>query len=164
MVYNLKLPKMREIEVKASIWKRIFAFIIDLAIINLLIITPFEGQFKNMPSFDNFDEQYSFYVNNNNLLLHYSKVFLAISVLALLYFAILEHKFGQTVGKMLMKIYVKPKEISFFKAILRNLFILPFFPFIILWIVDPILALTSKDGQRLEERFTQTMVVEKRYI
>lgn len=164
MAYNLKLPKSREIEMRASFWKRILAFIIDLAAINLIIITPFENSLKGLPAMESFGDSYNYLMNNPSIVSHYTSIFFAISLLSLLYFTLLEWKFGQTIGKMFMKIYVQPNGITFFKALVRNLFIIPFFPFILLWVIDPILIITSKDGQRLEEKLTSTMVVESHII
>jgi len=85
-----------------------------------------------------------------------------LSILALFYFAILEYKLGQSIGKIFMNIKVISitKKLLFWQCIGRSLFLLPVFPFFLLWAIDPLFLFFNKKGQRLSEFLTKTKVVE----
>lgn len=51
-------------------------------------------------------------------------------------------------------------RLNMLTALIRNLFIIPFFPFIILWILEPIYLMNNKNNQRLLEKLTNTMTIE----
>ncbi|MFH1605765.1 MAG: RDD family protein [Nanoarchaeota archaeon] len=153
---NLNLPKERVVKKDASIIKRFLALLIDILAINLFIISPFQKVFLK------FFNQDASIMQNISLLESVSTTTLYITmfsviVLALLYFALFEYKLSQTIGMMIMKIYVEG-EISFWKAVIRNMFIIPFFPFYILWVVDPIHLFFR--GKRFSEEMTKTRTVE----
>src|SRR3989338_11165697 len=80
-----------------SIWKRSLAYIIDLFLVNFVVTIPFSKNINNLSI--NFDLLFA--PNNNNLFL--ISLFVIFSLL--FYFSVLEYKTGQTLGKMLMKIY-----------------------------------------------------------
>ena len=107
-------------------------------------------------------ETYNYFINNpslNNAILWVS---IALSALTLSYFTILEWKLGQTLGKMILKINVKSehKTIKIWQAFVRNLFLIPVFPFIALWIIDPLFMLFTKNNQRLMEILSKSKVVQ----
>jgi hypothetical protein len=163
MARRLRLPKKRTIEVNASIFRRILAFAIDLLIINLVIATPLRRVLVDMiPLNGSFFEIYNFLLNNSELNKTIMWISLALSTLTILYFAILEWKLGQTIGKVLLKVHVKSdsKEFKLWQAIIRNLFLLPFFPFVLLWVIDPLFMLFTKNSQRLTEIFSKSKVVQ----
>jgi uncharacterized RDD family membrane protein YckC len=140
----------------AGFWKRALAFVYDLIIINLIIFWPFERLFSkyisNMNIFSNASITYSFPPK-----IYYAIFF--ISILALLYFTFMEYYLSQTLGMMLLNIKaIGPAEdIGFWKSMARNCFILPFFPFYILWFVEPLHLAFYKD--RLLERLTHTRTI-----
>ncbi|MBU1201419.1 MAG: RDD family protein [Nanoarchaeota archaeon] len=141
----------------ASIFKRLFAFILDILIINIVIISPFQKVFLKL-------------INPNSSILEmaqqlqgasslYSSIFFIV-LLSLAYFTFFEFKLLQTPGMMIFKMKVD-QELSFGKAILRNLFIIPIFPFYILWVIDPIHLLFRK--RRFLEEITNTRTIEEIY-
>ena len=98
----------------------------------------------------------------------------------------LEKKMGQTIGKMLMKIYVvdarekvageNARTLAFmasshstsdnnnlktWQLLARNLVFIPMFPFVLLWVLDPLFMFFTKTNQRLTEILGRTKVVEK---
>ena len=96
------------------------------------------------------------------------------SISIILYFFMMERKMGQTIGKMLMKIYVVDasenassrstsdnNNLRAWQLFARNLVFIPIFPFVLLWIVDPLFMLFTKTNQRLTEILSKTRVVEK---
>jgi len=159
---SLNLPKQRIFTGPALIWKRIAAFAIDFFVIEFVLGFPFQSLIKRiMPTELSYSEAYSFFMNNS----YYTKMLTALmimfSVLAILYFAILEYKLGQTVGKILMNIkVVGEKKLGFWQCIGRSLFLIPAFPFFLLWVIDPLYLFFGKKGQRLSEVLTKTKVVE----
>ena len=69
----------------------------------------------------------------------------------------------QSIGKIFTNIYVvsETKELKLWQLLVRNLFLIPFFPFVLLWIVDPAFMFFTKDNKRLSEILSKTKVVEK---
>jgi uncharacterized RDD family membrane protein YckC len=155
MPLDLNLPKKRLFKRPASLWKRLLAFIIDLILIQFLILLPFEKIFSNLKvksASDIFTMSQSMNIPTS---VYYA--FFFITVLALLYFAFFEYYLRQTIGMTIFGIYADG-EVTFWKAIIRNAFIIPAFPFYILWIIEPIHLLFYKT--RALERFTSTSTVE----
>lgn len=133
-------------EINVGFWRRTLSFIVDLMIINMVIFYPFRDIFTKHPiGWESLSEA-----------IISSEMYLAIflmSVLALMYFAFFEYYLSQTPGQMMLRIKVV-QDVGFWKAVIRNCYILPFFPFYALWIVEPIyLALY---GERLLEKITGT--------
>lgn len=162
---GLNLPRKRMMEIPAPLLKRIFSYVIDLFIINIIIITPFSSVLKKIIPTDLGTEEVIAYVQSNpGLQMFIIKIFVLIGILAVLYFTFFEYKAQQTPGKMLMREYIKPesgKELSFWSYLISNLTFIPIFPFIILWVIDPIHMFLSPKNQRLMERLTGIIVVEK---
>ena len=70
---------------------------------------------------------------------------------------------AQTIGKMLMKIYVVSDNdnIKAWQLFTRNLVFIPIFPFVLLWVLDPLFMFFTKTNQRLTEILSKTKTVEK---
>ena len=70
---------------------------------------------------------------------------------------------SQSIGKMLMKIYVisDNKVLKTWQLLVRNIVFIPIFPFVLLWILDPLFMFFTKTNQRLTEILGKTRVVEK---
>jgi len=159
----LKLPKEKRFKGPASIWKRLFAFLIDLIIIDFVIALPFRRILVNlMPAGGSYSQTFDFLIENPGFTGLLTTITLFIGILSLLYFAILEWKLGQTIGKMFMNVFVvsEKKKMKFWQAIVRSLFVLPVFPFILLWLIDPIVMFFNKDNQRLSEIFSKTKTIQ----
>jgi uncharacterized RDD family membrane protein YckC len=82
-----------------------------------------------------------------------------IFVLAMLYFIFFEYYLGQSLGQMFFDIKIQSKDdnITLMQAFLRNCFILPIFPFYILWVIEPLYLVFYKE--RLTERLTGTSTI-----
>ncbi|MEK6835701.1 MAG: RDD family protein [Nanoarchaeota archaeon] len=107
---------------EVSIWKRGFAFLIDILIIQFIVNFSFRSQIEKQISNGNLIEVYNL-INQNYIL--YQPFILKLSIvtalLSLIYFTLLEWKLNQTLGKMLLKIKVMPKRLKFWQALVRNL-------------------------------------------
>lgn len=158
---RLNLPKEKTFMGPALIWKRIAAFFIDIMIINLIVLFPFRGLFqKIIPKEYPFSEAYKL-LSSADYTGHISSISFMISILVILYFLMLEKKTGQTIGKMLMKIYVvsDTNSLKIWQLLTRNLIFIPVFPFVLLWVVDPLFMFFTKTNQRLSEILSKTRVV-----
>ncbi len=147
----------------ASILKRILALVFDILLINLIIGAPFNSLIKKIIGTEiNYSILLTSLKENEAIFSQLSTILFFISILALLYFAVMEYKFNQTIGQMVVGIYVlsEEKEIKFWQVIVSNLFILPFFPFFILWTIDPLYMFFS-NNQRLSEKIAGIKTVQK---
>lgn len=160
---GLNLPKKRTVEAPASLLSRFAAYAADILIIYYLIARPFSKITKQLLPNSDFREAYAYLQSNpeaaNVLLLST----LSMGILILIYFTYFEFKLQQTPGKMILRQYIKPVKgkLTFWNYLISNLTFLPFFPFVILWVVDPIYMIFSKDNQRLMEKVTRILVVQK---
>ncbi len=135
----------------AGNWKRVFAFLIDLAIVDLIITRPLSKLISGM-------------IDDVSDLLNFSfelfLISLFVGVLGVLYWAILEYKIGQTLGALIFKLRARSlnKGMSFPQAILRNLTKLS----VVLLLIDSINILYSEKRQRYFEVLSRTITVEER--
>lgn len=158
---RLNLPKEKLFVGPALIWKRIAAFLIDLAIINLVIFIPFRSLLaKIFPADYSFSEALKLLSSTD-----YAELITLVSslmgVFIILYFYMLEKRMRQSVGKRIMKIYIASdnKELKFWQVLVRNIVFLPVFPFFLLWILDPLFMMFTKTNQRLSEILSRTKVI-----
>ena len=161
---RLNLPKERTFIGPALIWKRIAAFFIDMLILNLIVLFPFRTLFKAViPKEYSFSEAYKLLSSSANYTSYISSIAFIMSLLIILYFLMMEKKMSQTIGKMLMRIYVVSdnNNLKAWQLLTRNLAFIPIFPFVLLWIIDPLFMFFTKTNQRLTEILSRTRVVEK---
>lgn len=148
-----------------SLWRRGFAFAIDIFIINLAVSIPFKGKLNNIigdVSNKSFLEVYS-YMNSissdemNRLVFIMSIVSLLVS---LLYFVIMEYKFGQTLGKMLFKIVVKSddKKLKLKQCLIRNITKSMFLTNLIFVLFLDLLYVIFSGNKRWTEKISNTHV------
>jgi uncharacterized RDD family membrane protein YckC len=160
---GLNLPKERTFKGPALIWKRVLAFLADILVLNLVVFFPFKKILSKMiPDLKSYSEAYNFILANQS----YSKVIVLVSVVmalfAILYFVLLQYKLKQTIGMMLFNISVisEIKKLSVLQCIIRSIFLIPIFPFFLLWIIDPLFMIFTKTNQRLSEVLSKTKTVE----
>lgn len=164
---GLNLPRERTFTGPALVWKRLLAFLADLLIINLVIFFPFKRIIqRSIPKFSSYSEAYNFLASNQSYTTTLTIVSLVMSLFAILYFALLEYKIQQTPGKMLFNISIisETKKLSFWQFIVRSLFIIPVFPFFLLWVIDPLFMFFTKTNQRLSEILSKTRTVQSYII
>ena len=154
--------KKRSFKGPASIWKRLFAFILDFFIIDLVCGYPFRRILESIVPQGSYTEILQFLVANPQLKTTLFFMSVALGFIALLYFAILEYYAGQTIGKILANITVESetKKLAFWQCLVSNLFLIPVFPLFLLWIVDPIWLIYTKGKKRLSDVLAKTKVVE----
>ena len=142
----------------AQFWKRLLAYIIDVFIISVIIVTPFMSKFESIEP-ETLAEVFA------SLSTMFSKeIILAsiiISILTLFYWCFLEYKFGQTVGKVIMRTQVSStnrKKLTLTQIITRNVSKLS----TILLVLDTIYLLVKRNDQRFTETIAKTTVVEEK--
>ena len=159
---KLNLPKEVRFEGPAAMWKRISAFLVDVFVIDFVIGQPFGILIaKAVPGTD-FGSQMKYFQNNPMIVIAVSTIMLAYGFLAMMYFAILEYKLGGSAGKLLFGIRVKEDKNcrGFFSYLVRNMFLLFIFPFMLLWVIDPVFMFINKDGRRLSEILSGTRTID----
>ena len=142
---------------EARNWKRLTAFIVDVLIVNIFIVSPLNDSIEDsLLDINNLSE-----LININVSLKLVWISVLIGVLTVLYWSILEYKLSQTIGAMLFDIRVKSvdnKKISFGRILLRNLSKIS----TLLLIVDDIHILFSDKKQRYLEKISQTATMEEK--
>ncbi len=143
----------------APLWKRVLAYIIDTFIISFIIITPFSAGFESNLEEVSFSALWSSV--SSNLTTNYLLLTLVITLLILLYWTFLEYNFGQSVGKILLRIQAvssKKGQLTLSQAFIRNVTKLSS----ILLILDTLYMLIKKSNQRYFEILSSTTVVEEK--
>ena len=150
---------------QASVLKRLGAFIVDLIIINIIILFPFRGVFESILPAAKFSEAFDFLRSPESSMI-LEVIMIAVGILTMLYFMLLEKKIAQTPGKMLFNLFVRSqgKDLKNWQLFVRSMFLIPLFPFVLLWLIDPIAMLFTKENQRLSEILSRTKVVEQYQI
>lgn len=149
----------------ASLWKRAFAYVIDIFVINLVIIMPFQKVLEDLGkgfADKGILETYKLLLQSDmqTIMPKLFLIFAAISFLSVLYWAVLEHKIGQSVGKILFNIYVKSQtnQLTFWQCFLRNVTKISTLPLIL----DASYMIFTRSYQRYFEKISKTVVVEPR--
>ena len=164
MATELDLPKKRTHLLDVSLPKRTLAFLIDLIILDFFIMSVYSLSIKKLLPNVPFSELVS-YLQVTPIIL--TKIILLLTLLGLTiltYFVYLQHKLSQTIGMHVFKLFVvssdkKKGELTLSQLIIRNLYLLPFFPFVLFWVIEPIyLAIYNK---RLLEKWSNTKLVEE---
>ncbi len=157
---SLKLPKSRIVETNCSLIKRFLAFVLDLMILDFVVFFPMKKVLSSLIPQNMALSSSSIILGNNPDLFNKILIIMVyLSLVAVIYFSVLEYKFQQTIGKMILKIYIKSNKLSFWKFVLSNLTLIPVFPFIILWVVDPLYLFFK--GQRFMEQISNITLVER---
>lgn len=171
IITRLNLPRQRTFQGPASIWKRVIAFLIDILFIDLVLLWPFESLFKRfMPEgytgINSIRSMQEFFLTSPELTRLVTVATVAMGMLIVLYFTLMEYRLGQTIGKMLMKIRVVSEKnsgkdpVKPWQALLRSIIWLPMFPFIVFWVIDPLYVFLNQNSQRLLEYASRTRTVE----
>ncbi|MDP2908202.1 MAG: RDD family protein [Nanoarchaeota archaeon] len=150
----------------APIWKRALAYVIDVFVVNLIIVMPFQKVLEDLGKGlvnKGFFETYKLLLQTDLrvLLPKLFMIFTVVSFLSVLYWAILEYKIGQSVGKILFNIYVKSQaeKLTFWQCFLRNVTKVSTLPLVL----DASYMIFTRGYQRYFEKLSKTFVAEPRY-
>jgi hypothetical protein len=160
---RLKIPKARIVEIPARAWKRMLAFIVDLLIINTVILYPFKKYFKNIVPITRYQEAVEYVLTNPSVTNTLTTIAVMVSVIIVLYFSLSGFKTGTTIGKLLFRIRTKSllKETKYWQYLVASLTFIPFMPFVILWVVDPLHMMLTEKKQRFMERLARLETIEE---
>lgn len=148
--------------VPASSFKRLIAFLIDMLIINLALAAPFRGVLSDLVPSTSVAENIQILQSGTGMIKQLYLAVFFLTLIALLYHVLMEYYLKQTPGMMLMKIAVESeKKLVFVQCVLRNLFIIPFFPFFFLWLIEPLHMFFDPKSRRFMEKISRTAVVQK---
>jgi uncharacterized RDD family membrane protein YckC len=158
---DLNLPKPRMYLYPASFLKRAISFLIDALALNYIVLFPFHSIIqRSMPSGLGFTNMSSYLSSNPTVFKSLAVLFVIISIIAFSYFVMMQFNFSQTLGQMFMNIYIYNKGgVKFWQCVVDNLFILPIFPFILFWFIEPVSLLFTK--KRVLERLANLNYVTK---
>ena len=144
-------------DIPAPLWKRFLAYIVDISIIGIFVETSFIGLSKK--AFGSLSEKTFLSAAILEITMPIVLMTLVIAVLSLLYWSILEYKLGQSLGKMLFKLYVvsETEKLTLVQTLVRNI------PKTASWllIIDSLALLGYPYYKRLTEKWSQTYVVDK---
>jgi len=150
-----------------SFFSRTLAFLLDISILGFTVFAPVTSFAQKLVPNADYTSAYQYFTQNDKVANVITVVMLFVFVLVMLYFILLEYFIGQTAGKRFMNLKVvsvdgeRPK---FWQCVVRNIVLLPVFPFVIFWVLDPLYLLFSK--RRLSEQLsrTRTVIVEERSL
>jgi len=153
---SLLSPRTANVVQDASFLRRMFAFLFDFALIDLFIAAPFASLFENLVT----RTEREGYIG---LVYTHQEIAAATLLFAVIffYFVLFEYLLQQTPGMMLLNTKVEGQP-GLARVLLRNSFILPVFPFIILWFVEPLTIILRK--RSVLEQLTNTRTLYQRKI
>lgn len=155
------LARYQQQELQApSFLARSLAFLLDLSLLGMTIFAPVSLLAEQFIPATDYKSAYHYFLSNVAAANVLTIVFFFVFVLGILYFTLLEYLIGQTAGKRLLRLKIvdlSGKNPAFWQCLVRNLVLLPVFPFIIFWVVDPLYLLFTK--QRLTEQLSRTRTV-----
>lgn len=150
------MPKKNVIvkdETPAPFLRRLFAYLVDASIISLIILLPLSPKITLTEDLQMTELLVTAELFSAKTILF---GFLA-ALLTILYWALLEYKLRQSIGKMIMRIHVKStdtKRLTFGQCFLRNI---PKFSSLILFI-DTLVLLFGGTHQRFFDKLAHTTV------
>lgn len=139
----------------AGFIRRTLAFAVDIIILQFIVITPFSKLLSGLSH--DIRHLLSASIPGDA---YAASIF--ISFMIFLYFTFTEFIAKKSIGKRLMGIEVvsETDDLRLSQVLLRNLAVLPLFPFILLWVADPLFMMFSKEQKRLSDLLARTKVVQ----
>ncbi len=133
---QLKIPGQRVHVRDASMLRRFGAFVTDVLLLDIVAFTAFT------PLLPKLDAR-TVLAGASSLSDAAYAAIIVMALLGLAYFAFFEYLLGQTPGMMLFRITAE--NVTLWRAFVRNAYLLPLFPFPLLWIIEPLhLAFTKR--------------------
>lgn len=161
------VPGKRVVEGPASPWKRVAAFFFDMLIIDFVLFFPFSAVMERMffEAGAGINTSLAGLFRNLQPSPALIAASLSMALIAILYFALLEFRIQQTIGKMMFNLTVASsipaQPLKFWQCLVRSLLLIPFFPFALLWVFDPLYSFFNASRQRLLEMMSRTRTVER---
>lgn len=159
MATKVKRFRLKEKIVPAHLWKRVIAYLIDIFIVNVIILFPFQSMTKITQS-SSIRESFRFFSQNTGVAQKVLLMGIVVMLMTILYWTVFEYRYGQTFGKLIMKLNVRSvlkKNLTFAQCFLRSISKVS----TLVLVIDSIPVLMRKSHQRYLEKSSGTEVVEK---
>jgi uncharacterized RDD family membrane protein YckC len=150
---HLLLPRSASITHDAGAMRRFAAFILDLLILDALVLWPLTDVIAGVTRGQDI---FAPVLSSRDI-----AVMLFAFAAIYLYFVLFEYLLGQTPGMMMADIRMTGTS-AIGSLLLRNSVLLPVFPFVILWLIEPIMILWRR--RTLLEELTGTRTVHTRSV
>jgi hypothetical protein len=152
---HLLRPRTSIVAQDAGILRRAVGFIIDILVLDLVVTIPFTPLLTNFTSRVRETGVFNMTYTSTEI-----AIVTTIFLVAYAYFIVFEYVLGQTLGQMALSIHVTHN--GFWQVLLRNAFLLPFFPFVFFWVIEPFAIIITKRG--ILERLSQTRTLHQHQI
>tara|TARA_Y100000310_G_scaffold344346_2_gene456608 strand:+ start:11448 stop:11933 length:486 start_codon:yes stop_codon:yes gene_type:complete len=141
----------------APLWRRGIAYLIDISVVTLVVLYPLQKLLDNYTQQGSFTETFTYIQQHPQAVTQLLIISFAITLLTILYWAILDYRIRQTLGKYLVNISVVPttKKYTFGQCVMRN--ITKFSTFLLL--LDLVYLLFRGGNQRYTEVLSKTEVL-----
>lgn len=159
MAKPVKSFRLKEKLVPAVLWKRAIAYVIDIFIVNVIIMFPFQSMTKATQS-SSIRESFRFFSQNVGVAQKVLLMGIVVMLMTILYWAVFEYRFGQTFGKLILKLQVRSvlkKDLTLAQCFLRSISKVS----TLVLVIDCIPIIFRKSHQRYLEKSSGTEVVEK---
>jgi len=150
----MDIKRLLRKEVSAPLWRRVVAYVIDAAVLTLILLPlqpSIEAQFTSFSAF------YDYFASRPSVAWQFSLTLIITLLFSLAYWSILEYKYQQTLGKFLLGIYVvsKQKTLTYKQCLLRNIAKLS----TLLLLLDSLYLFFKHTNQRYSETLAGTDVM-----
>lgn len=141
--------------------RRTGAFIVDIICSWAFLVRPFAGLIEKSVSTKGFAATVAFLSEHPQTVFSLNIISLFVSFMVISYFVLLQYVTGQTIGMLAFSLRVVPlnHRLHWWQCITRNLFLIPFFPFIFLMVTEIATLAWSKGEVRFLERISQTRTI-----
>lgn len=136
---HLLKPRSQEVRQNASFLRRLGAFIVDILVIDLVMTAPFTSLLAGLVARAQASGFSSVAYTQREL-----AIIVVMFLMAYLYFVLFEYVLGQTIGMMVANTRISDGQL--WQILVRNSFVIPLFPFIIFWVVEPLAVLFGRRG------------------
>ncbi len=160
VVKGVKSLRIKKGMVPATLWKRALAYLLDVLIVNVVIVLPFQSLIKMGESLS-ITESFRFFSQNAAGAQRFLIMSLIVMIMTILYWAVFEYRYRQTIGKLIMKLEVRSlvnkDRLTFAQCFLRSISKVS----TLVLAIDCIPLILRKGHQRYLERSSATDVAEK---
>ncbi len=150
----MDIKRLLRKETPAPLWKRIVAYLIDGVVLSIILspLRPLDTNYTSLSAFISHLTSSTFFT------FQFMFVLLLISLLSLIYWALLEYRFHQTLGKYFMNLLVRSegKTLTLSQCLLRNVAKLSK----VLLLADTLYMFFSHQSQRYSETLAKTEVIQ----
>ena len=145
----------------APFWKRLLSFALDALVSYTFLILPFVALFERSIPSDGYADLMSYLATHPTAVASLNIISFFCIAMVMAYFVLLQYLLGATIGGLVARI----KVVSLYpyphwwQYIVRNLFLIPFVPFVLLWIIETASLVWTKGEYRLLEKLSRTRTV-----